>query len=277
MIRTASKEAHSRKFAIRTTALGSKNRDGFTLVELLVVIGIIGILAALLLSAMSAAKGHARRTVCLNNLRQINLGVRMYSDDSNDKSPKPARWIPKPYDAYKELMKSYVGLKSASSAQDRLFACPADVFYYDYMFGKRPGHTSWEGYVPESWCAQSNSDYSSYVFNAGNLFDPTNSAYRPGIAGMTLGSIKHPSRTVLVTEAPALIPFSWHQPKRPLYIISTSYCQNMFFNNAMNMVSFVDGHVSYIKIYWKTSSPPAFLPACAYDPPAGYDYQWSGN
>ena len=147
---------------MRTAAPASKNRDGFTLVELLTVIGIIGILAALLLSGISAVKGHAKRTVCMNNLRQISLGVRLYSDDSNDKSPKPARFMSNPYDAYKQLMKSYVGLKGASSAQDRLFACPADVFYYGYVFGKRPGHTSWEGYVPESWCAQSNSDYSSY-------------------------------------------------------------------------------------------------------------------
>jgi hypothetical protein len=69
------------------------------------------------------------------------------------------------------------------------------------------------------------------MFNAGNLFNPTNSAYRPGIAGMTLSAIKHPSRTVLVTEATALIPFSWQKPKWPLYIVSTSYCPNMFFNN----------------------------------------------
>jgi prepilin-type processing-associated H-X9-DG protein len=247
-----------------------------TLVELLAVMGIIGVLAGLLLSVVSAAKGHARRTVCMNNLRQINLGVRMYSDDANDKAPRPAGRVSRPYDAYKELMKSYVGLRGALSAQDRLFACPADVFYYDYAFGRRGGG-AWKGYVAESWCAQSNSDYSSYVFNAGNLFNPTNSAFRPGIAGMRLSSITHPSRTVLVTEAPALIPFSWHRPKRPLYIISTAYCPNMFFNNAMNMVSFADGHVSFLRIYWKPSSPPGFLPACAYDPPAGYDYQWSGN
>ncbi len=110
---------------MRTAAPASKNRDGFTLVELLTVIGIIGILAALLLSGISAVKGHAKRTVCMNNLRQISLGVRLYSDDSNDKSPKPARFMSNPYDAYKQLMKSYVGLKGASSAQDRLFACPA--------------------------------------------------------------------------------------------------------------------------------------------------------
>jgi prepilin-type processing-associated H-X9-DG protein len=134
--------------------------------------------------------------------------------------------------------------------------------------GSHPGHL--RGYVPESWCAQSNSDYSSYMFNAGNLFRLTNGVFRPGIAGQTLSSIKHPARTVLVAEAPALIPFSWHQPKRP------SDVRNCFFNNAMNMVSFVDGHVSYLKIYWETAWPPK---SCAgdYDPPAGYDYQWSGD
>ena len=246
-------------------------KTGFTLIELLVVIAIIAILSALLLSAVASAKGKARRITCTNNLRQINLGVRMYSDDANDKAPKPEKRTSHPYDAYKELMKNYVGLRGASSARDKLFACPADVFYYDYTLGGRPGHLV--GYVGESYCAQPSSDYSSYLFNAGNDL-----MGRPGIAGVPLSSIKHPVRTVLVAEVPALIPFSWHQSKRPLYFIVTENClRNCFFNNAMNMVSFVDGHVGYMKIYWKTSSAPPFLPACAYDPPDGYDYQWSGN
>ena len=64
-----------------------KFNRAFTLVELLVVIAIIGILAALLLPVLSAAKDKAKRTTCMNNLRQINLGIRMYSDDSSDVSP----------------------------------------------------------------------------------------------------------------------------------------------------------------------------------------------
>jgi prepilin-type N-terminal cleavage/methylation domain-containing protein len=61
----------------------------FTLVELLVVIAVIGVLAGLLLPALSAAKGNAKRTTCLNNLREVNQGTRMYYDDSNDASPAP--------------------------------------------------------------------------------------------------------------------------------------------------------------------------------------------
>src|ERR1700742_4923828 len=66
---------------------GNSRRGAFTLIELLVVIAIIAILAAMLLPALASAKARAQRISCMNQMRQLGLGITLFTGDNGDMFP----------------------------------------------------------------------------------------------------------------------------------------------------------------------------------------------
>lgn len=251
---------------------GRHEISGFTLVELLVAIAIIGILAALLLPSLSSAMTHARRGRCISNVKQIDAGVMLYAADNHDtlfpvlKNVKDGFYFEE-WTSYVPLSGRYVGWEGAPSPLNKIFACPADTFH-DQIPGK-------PGWINESLHSQASVNYSSYIFNAANAaFNGTSiqkkyPAMFPGVLGATLASIRNPEKTVLLGEWPAWSPYSWHSPPRP---------RQTLINNAPDVLGFADGHVSYVKIYCGTNNPTGIRQSSfVFDPPPEYDYKWSRN
>lgn len=215
------------------------SKRAFTLIELLVVIAIIGILAALLLPALSAAKESGRRTDCINNLRQVNLAIRLYADDNADSLP--ALPAPDPYPNgvgayYKQLVKSYLGLAGPASPDETVFTCPSDPTFHN----------------------QIQHAYTSYTFNGYEV----GTGSIPRITGQGLSAIGNPAKAVLAGEASAFFGGSWHP------LVGSDQV------DAKSVLSFVDSHVDFTRIYW--DGIPGSRP-CDYEPPAVYDYNWDGN
>ncbi|MBP1583633.1 MAG: type II secretion system protein [Victivallales bacterium] len=87
----------------------------FTLVELLVVIGIIAILAAMLLPALQKAQKTARQTQCVGQLKQISVAMEMYRNNNRDRFPC---WISNLYNEYLDVKKVYYCPEDYNKLQD---------------------------------------------------------------------------------------------------------------------------------------------------------------
>lgn len=212
---------------------------GFTLIELLVTIATVSLLAALVLPVLSRAKEAARRDQCMNNLRQVNLAIRLYADDWKDLLPVLPDPNPYPNGVgayYKQLVKGYLGLNGAASPKEQVFICPSDP-----IFSTQLSHA-----------------FTSYTFNGYEV----SSGAIPRITGQPLSSVQTTTKAVVVGEVTAFIGGSWHP------VVKRNFAA------AKALLGFADAHTGFTHIYWDgvaTSRPGD------YEPPAQYQYSWDGR
>src|SRR5690606_13298398 len=107
-------------------------KRGFTLIELLVVIAIISILAAILFPVFARARENARRASCMSNLKQIGLGIMMYTQDYDETYPRclqidaatppdDIRWVSGNYWVWQQMIQPYV-------KNYQIFRCPSSSY-----------------------------------------------------------------------------------------------------------------------------------------------------
>jgi len=168
----------------------------FTLIELLVVIAIIAILAAILFPVFARARENARRASCLSNLKQMGLGVMMYTQDYDEKFPRAAmagatatasnRW----YDVINPYIKSKQQVWQCPSAPPIARGGGSD----GYTFGSY-------GYNVGGAVTNHNPYTNAYAAGYGNGFGLTPTvALTPNNGYVTLAMIDAPSETIIVGD-----------------------------------------------------------------------------
>jgi prepilin-type N-terminal cleavage/methylation domain-containing protein/prepilin-type processing-associated H-X9-DG protein len=118
------RHAHQQSGSVRRKA------RAFTLIELLVVIAIIGILAAMLLPALTKARDKARSASCASNMRQINLAIRLYTDDNSSQMPPASYGSGATQGPWPKLLGKYMPQRgsTATAKANAVFICPGAVY-----------------------------------------------------------------------------------------------------------------------------------------------------
>ena len=167
---------------------------GFSLIEVLVVIGIIAVLIGLMIPSLARAREQAKLAACSSHLRQLAIAMQMYTDSNHDRFPAPA-WAgdPEPDDwiywqkgrvTAQGVLTAYLGRSSTpGSINAAILRCPSD----DYQVHQQTVGLNGQ---PDQY------QY-SYAFNE-RVCNHDNR--KNGVATLVRGHIKSPSKKILVID-----------------------------------------------------------------------------
>jgi prepilin-type N-terminal cleavage/methylation domain-containing protein/prepilin-type processing-associated H-X9-DG protein len=247
--------------------------NAFTLVELLVVIAILAILAALLLPALTRARGKAQTVTCLNNVRQVELACLVYTDEFNDRLPynlgeneinyfrkqnrypnwsTPIMDWERHSDNTNSALLTEGGIGPYTGRAARLYKCPKDNFVSDIQSGV-------------GWSARVRSlSMNAMVGDAGTFSQSGANVNNPGYRQFfKVTQVPKPSEIfTFVEEHPNSIGDGYFLNKPDTFLWLRLPASHH--NGGVNL-SFTDGHVEMHK--WQSAlTQPQVRPGVAYLP-----------
>lgn len=214
-------------------------QGGFTLIELLVVIAIISILAAILFPVFARARENARRASCMSNLKQIGLGVMMYTQDYDERLPSAYSGKSSPY----TIADMWMGELGPYIKNPQLLFCQSDKAL-DSSYADSSGATFTNRNV--YWWMNG----VSYGWNFIGLTYQACSPAKYGCGGVSLASLDNVSQIVMLADNGGKSPNTLTQ-----YVMDCTNMPDGTSASAPTAVhfdggnfAFADGHVKWSKL-----------------------------
>lgn len=222
------KRSRSRLIEISSHPVGPGYAQGFTLIELLVVIAVIALLAAILFPVFAQAREKARQSMCASNMRQMGLGVTMYTQDYDEYLPLAATQTATSFLNWHHLVDPYV-------KNNQIWICPSTNLPRVNIYGSPVCHYGFNSY------------YLNQGIDLNNVFTLNNAP------GVSLALPQRPAHTVLMADVRG-IPGKQPQNQLTTYLLPPSQPDADYWgrpdprHNGGMIVGLLDGHVKWFTL-----------------------------